>query len=144
MYTVEINHNFEAAHRLFGAGSPEKCLSIHGHSWQVTITLGGDTLDPNGILMEFGSIKKFWRGWLDAHVDHHLILHADDPMAAAIRGVDPQSRILTLPANPTTEILAAWIFTHTASLLAQIAPPGVQLLRVHVQETRVNAAAYSP
>lgn len=142
MFTVEIRHNFEAAHRLFGEGSPEKCVSIHGHSWLVTATLGGTTLDPNGILIEFGAFKRAWRAWLDDHLDHHLLLHHQDPMADAIRAVYPQSRLRALPQNPTTEVLAAYIFHHTAHILSTLPPHGAHLLRVHVQETRVNSASY--
>jgi 6-pyruvoyltetrahydropterin/6-carboxytetrahydropterin synthase len=144
MFTVEINHNFEAAHRLYGEGSPEKCVSIHGHSWQVTATLCGDALDANGILIEFGAFKRAWRAWLDDHLDHHLILCDRDPMGDAIRAVYPQSRILALPQNPTTEVLAAYIFAQTQRVLAAVPGHAARLLRVHVQETRVNAAAFQP
>lgn len=144
MFSVEIRHNFETAHRLTGDGAPEKCMSIHGHSWWVTATMEGDTLDALGILVEFGAFKRVWRDWLDNNLDHHLVLRNGDPMAAAIVSVYPQSRLLLLPHNPTTEVLAAWIFEQTAEILGRVAPPGVRLRRVHVQETAVNAAAFEP
>jgi len=144
MYTVDIRHNFETAHRLSDPGSPTKCMSIHGHSWWVRVTLAGEGLDEAGILIEFGAFKKAWRGWLDDHLDHHLVLRRGDPMAAAIRGVYPESRILELEHNPTTEVIAKMLFDRAVEILEQVRPPEqhVMVRRVHVQETRVNAAAY--
>ena len=142
-YEVEIRHNFETAHRLVGPDAPPKCVSIHGHSWWVTVTLAGPALDARGMLVEFGAFKKAWRGYLDSHVDHHLVLKRDDPMAEAVRGVYPESRLLLLDASPTTEVLARFLWERAEEILAGVdAGVDVRVARVHVQETSVNAAAY--
>lgn len=144
MYQIEIRHNFETAHRLLSPGSPVKCMSIHGHSWWVTVTIEGPSLDDNDLLVEFGGFKKAWRGFLDTQIDHHLVLHVHDPMAEAVRSVYPESRLLLLPANPTTEVLARWLHTEASRVLVEVLPHGVvaRIGRVHVQETQVNAASF--
>ena len=120
-------------------------MSIHGHSWWVTVTIEGEAIDDEGILVEFGAFKQAWRGWLDANIDHHLVLREGDPMAAAVLGVYPESRLLVLPQNPTTEYLARFLFEVSEEVLSGVKREGVEarIRRVHIQETRVNAATYT-
>ena len=74
----------------------------------VTLTLQSVDLDAQGMVIEFGQIKKLWREWLDDSLDHAVMLHAEDPMIAAIRSIEPEARIFELPGDPTTEHLAAF------------------------------------
>lgn len=145
-HSIQIRHNFETAHRLHGAGSPVKCMSIHGHSWWVTVTIEGSELDATGMLVEFGAFKRVWRDYLDTNVDHSLVLHEDDPMGAAVRGVYPESRLLLLPESPTTEVIAQFLHARAEECLAQVADAslGLRVSEIHVQETRVNAAGFRP
>lgn len=141
MYKIELRHNFETAHRLSHKDAPKKCRSIHGHSWWVKATLGAEELDELGMVLEFGAFKKAWRGFLDEKIDHHLVLSAGDPMAEAIRRVDAEARILVLPTDPTTEVLAAWLFERTVEILRTL-DTNARLLKIDVQETAVNAASF--
>ncbi|MCM1984086.1 6-pyruvoyl trahydropterin synthase family protein [Lyngbya confervoides] len=143
MYTIQIQHNIEAAHRFSQATASPKCRSIHGHSWVITLTLRSQSLNAENMVLEFGLLKRSWRGWLDAHLDHALLLHEQDPMVGAVRAVEAGSKIFTLPHDPTTEVLAACLHDRAEHLLQDLAPNvPIQVLRVHVQETHVNAAAY--
>lgn len=144
MYAIEIRHNFETAHRLSDPDSPRKCMSIHGHSWWVTVTMEARSLSDGDMLVEFGAFKKAWRGYLDGRVDHHLVLRRDDPMAGAVRSVYPESRLLLLDRNPTTEVMAEFLFARAEEVLESVKDPAlhVRVRRVHVQETSVNAAVY--
>ena len=145
MHSIAIRHNFETAHRLCSPDAPVKCQSIHGHSWWVEITIEGDALDANGMLVEFGALKKAWRGFLDDHVDHHLAVREGDPVAAALRAVAPDMRILELPFDPTTEAFALWLHQRATATLTDLCGPdhGLRVRHVHVQETSVNAASYT-
>lgn len=143
MYRISIRHNFETAHRLASEDAPIKCQSIHGHSWWATVTIEGPELDEAGMLVEFGAFKKAWRGFLDDRVDHHLAVCEGDPVAAAIRGVQPEARILELPFDPTTEHLARWLFEQSSAILAEVSGrDDIRVRKLHVQETRVNAAEF--
>lgn len=141
MHKIELRHNFETAHRLSHPSAPVKCRSIHGHSWWVTVTLTAPKLDELGMVVEFGAFKKAWRGFLDSTIDHHLVVRQGDPMAQAVRSVQPEARILELEADPTTEVLSKWLFERTAALLEEV-EPGAQVVLIHLQETSVNAATY--
>ncbi len=146
MHRISLRHNFETAHRLSSKDAPIKCQSIHGHSWWVTATIEGDCLDEQGMVIEFGAFKKAWRTFLDDTLDHHLVVKKGDVVAAAIRGVQPEARILELDHEPSTELLAEWIFHQSELILQRLLPEHrqqhVRLKRIHVQETSVNAAEY--
>ncbi|MEL6179064.1 MAG: 6-carboxytetrahydropterin synthase [Myxococcota bacterium] len=143
MHTISIRHNFETAHRLSSPNAPTKCQSIHGHSWWVELTIEGSQLDDNGMLIEFGALKRAWRHFLDQHLDHHLAVRQGDPVVAALREVMPDMRILELPFDPTTEALAHWLYQRAAAMVHDL-NPSLRVQRIHIQETAVNAASYAP
>lgn len=143
MYRISIVHNFETAHRLADPRSPTKCQSIHGHSWWATVFVEGPQVDDQGMLVEFGHFKKRWRAFLDDHVDHCLAVEEGDPVIAALRAAVPDLRLLVLPFPPTTEHLARWLHERAAEVLRDAsARADLRVHRVHLQETRVNAAEY--
>ena len=147
MFTLSFDHNFETAHRFTHPESSEKCRSIHGHSWRVIVDVESPTLDERGMVVEFGDFKRAWRGFVDGHVDHHLVLNANDPVMHAIREILPESRILSLPFDPTTENLARWLFERAEAVLAEVVAgekTDVRVSRIRVEETAVNAAEYAP
>lgn len=143
MHEIELRHNFETAHRLLHADSPVKCRSIHGHSWWATVSITAPSLNELGMIVEFGTFKTLWRAFLDSQLDHHLVLKQGDPLAAAIRSVEPDARIRELPFDPTTEHLAEWIY-HQSSAILQSINPSASITRLHIQETSVNAAVFRP
>lgn len=102
-------------------------------------------LDQQGMVVEFGQIKRVWRDWLDAHIDHGVVLHREDPMIGAIQSVESNLRIFSLPQDPTTEHLAEFLWSQAQFLLADLGVGNrVHVKQVHVQETHVNAATFRP
>ena len=144
MYRLSIGHNFESAHRLTHPGATVKCKSIHGHSWRATLTVERVELDDRGMVIEFGVFKTSWRKFIDDQVDHHLILYEKDPMADAVRDAYPDSRILLLPSEPTTEHIASWLYDRSKEVLEALGDEGagVRVGSLHLQETSVNACEY--
>ena len=115
-----------------------KCQAIHGHSMKVTIYLSGD-LDENGILegLDFGTIKKEFRQFIDDRFDHHLVLNVEDPAVELLEGIVPG--VTTVPGDPTTENLAMWIYNSCESAYLW----GDYLEGVEIQETGTNGASYA-
>ena len=142
--SIIVSHNFEAAHRLFQL--PGKCENIHGHSFQVGMELFG-FVDGDGIVagLDFGVVKKAFRGYLDSRYDHHLLLNQDDPFAGEV-SYDGET-LLTLPGlmvveeDPTTENLARWIGEWARKTFAD--EFNITGIDICVQETRVNAATWT-
>lgn len=143
MYRLEIAHNAESAHRFFKANNSPKCRSIHGHRWQIILTLQAKSLDDQGMVLEFGKLKTAWRQWLDTHLDHALMLHQQDPMVAAVQAVEPDIRLFLTPADPTTENIAQLLFEQAQGVLQHLdCGNTVQVERVRVEETAVNSAEF--
>ena len=143
MYRLEIAHTTETAHRFFKANNSPKCRSIHGHQWRIILTLKAKKLDSQGMVIEFGQLKAAWRTWLDAQLDHALMLHQADPMVEAVRSVDPKARLFLTPGDPTTENIAQLLCKQAQLVLQTLNCDSiVQVERVRVEETRINCAEY--
>ncbi|MCB1735009.1 MAG: 6-carboxytetrahydropterin synthase [Gammaproteobacteria bacterium] len=97
---------FEAAHRLPNVPEGHQCGRMHGHGFEVTVSCRLDAQDP-GLLD--AAICRAWTP-LAAQLDHHCL---ND-----IAGLH----------NPTSEVIAAWLWPQLHALL-----PGLH--EVAVQET---------
>jgi 6-pyruvoyltetrahydropterin/6-carboxytetrahydropterin synthase len=107
---------FEAAHRLPNVPPGHKCARLHGHSWRGVIYVRGD-IDPHtGWIMDFADIKARFDP-LYQQLDHNYLNE--------IEGLE----------NPTSEVLARWIWT-------RLKPSLPQLARVIVHETCTSGAIY--
>jgi 6-pyruvoyltetrahydropterin/6-carboxytetrahydropterin synthase len=107
---------FEAAHRLPNLPPEHKCSRLHGHSFKVEVHVRGE-LDPKlGWVIDFADIKKAFKP-LEDRLDHYYLNE--------IEGLD----------NPTSEVLAKWIFSRLTTEL-----PG--LFKVVVRETCTSGCAY--
>lgn len=127
--SIRVRHNIEVAHRL--SLLPGKCENIHGHSMWVELELTGAPDDrglSNGL--DFGAVKRAFRGHLDRQYDHRLLLNAADSLCD-----------LDLPGtyvcdgDPTTENIARWVLEWATGEFGTIAT------RVDVHETHVNSAS---
>jgi 6-pyruvoyltetrahydropterin/6-carboxytetrahydropterin synthase len=107
---------FEAAHRLPHVPEGHKCARLHGHSFRVEVHVAGRLREPEGWVMDFADIKTAWRP-IDDALDHRYL--NDVP------GLE----------NPTSEVLARWIWERLAPTL-----PG--LAKVVVQETCTTGCVY--
>lgn len=57
MYKVKKRLEISAAHRL-ELDYESKCTNLHGHNWIVDVYLESETLNDNGMIMDFTHIKK--------------------------------------------------------------------------------------
>ena len=88
----------EAAHRLPNLSADHKCSRLHGHSFRIEVHVSG-TVDPKlGWVMDFADIKQKFQPLFE-QLDHNYL---ND-----IEGLE----------NPTSEILAQWIWQRLKSEL---------------------------
>ena len=107
---------FEAAHLLPNVPDDHKCRRLHGHSYRVRICVEGE-LDPKlAWVIDFADIAKAFEP-LRLRLDHYYLNE--------IEGLE----------NPTSEVLARWIWTRLQPEL-----PG--LSRVEVSETCTAGCVY--
>ena len=147
MHTVTVKHTFETGHRLPHLAG--KCQSLHGHSWQVQVTVAGDP-DLDGVLVEFAALKKHLRAWVDEHLDHGLMLGAGDPLGPILTDYG-KVFLFGAPTYPLTLNLYWPTVENVATLLARVMQQHLadtgQHTRCHVQqvavqETSVNQATW--
>lgn len=125
--SIVVRHNIEVAHRL--SLLPGKCENIHGHSMWVELEITGAP-DERGLAngLDFGSVKRAFRGYLDEWYDHRLLLNAEDELAE----YDLPGAVLCT-GDPTTENIARWVLEWAHKEFDGV-------VRTAVQETHVNAA----
>ncbi len=107
---------FEAAHLLPKLPPAHKCRRLHGHSFQVEVVVAGEADPKLGWVMDYADItaafKPIWE-----KLDHHYLNE--------IRGLE----------NPTSEIVAAWIWK-------QLKPKLPLLTEIVVAETCTARCVY--
>jgi 6-pyruvoyltetrahydropterin/6-carboxytetrahydropterin synthase len=135
---LSVRHNFETGHRLPHLGG--KCGSLHGHSWWAEVEVSAELDEESAILVEYGQLKALIREWIDTHLDHGLMLGTEDPLRELLA---EHGKVYELAPWPTVERVAGHL-AEVCQELVDSAQLGVQVSRVRVTETGVNAAEVRP
>lgn len=106
MYTVTETVHFCYGHRLLEYQG--KCIHPHGHNGKVEIELAADGLDPLGMVVDFSEIGDAMKGWIDATLDHRMLLRQDDPLCEVFRSLGEP--FYAMQVNPTAEAIARAIY----------------------------------
>lgn len=116
--SVEIykEFTFEAAHKLPHVPTGHKCGRLHGHSFLVRISVSGEVDPHTGWVMDFAELKAHFKPIWE-RLDHHYL---ND-----IPGLE----------NPTSEVLAKWIWN-------ELKPSLPQLCEVAIKETCTSGCKY--
>ena len=109
MYRVTKTIRFCYGHRLLNYEG--KCRHLHGHNGRVEIELSAETLDRRGMVVDFEEIKRAVQSWIDATLDHTMLLNEADPLIPVLK--DAGERCHLMLTNPTAEAIAKLIFEHT-------------------------------
>ena len=131
MYRVSKSISFCYGHRLLNYDG--KCAHLHGHNAQAVITLERETLDELGMVEDFSHLKRLVWEWLDAEIDHTLLLHRDDPVLPVLQHAGERVRVTDF--NPTAENIARMIYDY-------IAGQGYPVVDVTLWETETSQASY--
>lgn len=121
MYELTVKTHFDAAHAL--RGYPGECRELHGHTWDVEVTVASDTLDEIGIVYDFKTLKTDLAEVL-ASYDH-----------AYLNEVPPFDEI-----SPTAENLARVLY----EALSGKVDPRVRVVEVAVWESPIARLIYRP
>lgn len=119
MIEIFREFTFEAAHRLPNLPDGHKCSRLHGHSFRVGIYVSGPVDQHTGWVMDFADIKAVFSP-VHEQLDHRYLNE--------IPGLE----------NPTSEILAKWIWQRLDSSFQH----PVRLSRVSVRETCTSGCEY--
>ena len=126
--------NFEMAHALYGYDGP--CKNIHGHSYQLEVTVLGVPKDDNthvkhGMVMDFTDLKSIVNEQIVSRLDHALILNGDSPHKN-IPGLDENfEQVVFVDYQPTCENMLQDFVGRIQGLL----PEGTKLVSMKLKET---------
>lgn len=118
-YELTVKDHFDSAHALPGYEGP--CQYLHGHTWDVEVTIAGEHLDEVGMLYDFKSIKR----------DLHAVLENFDHRC--LNDVPPFDEI-----SPTAEHVARVVFYELEKML----PRTISLKEVAIWESPVAKVTY--
>ncbi len=121
MFEIEIDRSFSAAHQLKGYDGD--CRNLHGHNYEVTVTVVADTLNEVGIALDFKKLKAALDEVISPY-DHHNLSELPDFQEI----------------NPTSEVLARTIYRKMSELLND---GNVRVARVRIGESASSRLTYS-
>ncbi len=133
MYEIVKRVDFSFGHRLVDYDG--KCNRPHGHNGVAEIRLSAETLDEAGMVADFGDVGDAVGGWIDSHLDHRMILRADDPLAPAVAALGEDAYLMA--EEPTAENMARMIY-------GKVSEMGLPVVSVTLWETSDSRATYAP
>jgi len=134
---ISKTFKFECSHRLnLNYGSP--CLSLHGHSYKVKVTVYSNDLNKNGMIIDFVELKEF-QEYLDRIYDHSVIVNKQD--TELLKFVKSTSqKYVEFETNTTSEKIAESLCTHFYEMFKDRI--NMRKLIVTVWETEKNEACF--
>lgn len=120
MPRIELEHTFDAGHRI--VGHKGKCARLHGHTYRAQVSVAGTLIEP-GFVIDYGDIKDVLNEW-----DHRFLLWKEDPLIVGkVEPVTPEGvsgpsmvgdwldeketevGVVRLDFNPTAENMARYL-----------------------------------
>jgi len=126
MFEVTVEQKFSSGHAL--RNYKGKCENVHGHNYRVQLTVAGEQLASNGLLVDFVELKRWMRDTVD-RLDHQFI-----------NDLPPFDLI-----NPSAENIAKYFYDEVNKGLSASTPEvPVHIASVRVWETDTSIAVYRP
>ena len=123
MFEVSVEKTFASAHALRNYHG--KCENVHGHNYRVQITVQGEKLASNGLLIDFVEVKRLMNKVVE-YLDHRHI-----------NELPPFTEV-----NPTAENIAKYFYDEMSGGMSADVP--VRISEVRIWETDTSMALYRP
>ncbi len=139
---ITKHFDFEAAHAL--PGYDGKCKNIHGHSYQLFVTVIGtpinDKTNPkNGMVLDFGDLKKIINQEIVDVYDHSIVLNIDSEHIELAKKIKEYShRMVLVKYQPTSELM----LVDFADKIIKRLPKEVKLHSLKLYETNNSFAEW--
>ncbi len=117
MFEIKVRTSFSAAHNLKNYRG--KCERLHGHNWTVEALFGYNSVDKDGMAVDFKIAKKILKGAIEK-LDHSYL---------------NELKILK-KINPTSENIARFIYDG-------VKKKNKNLISISVWENESSCAIYS-
>lgn len=102
---------FETAHALYGYDG--KCKNIHGHSYQLDVTVIGEPITDMsnvkcGMVIDFGDLKRIVKTEVVDKMDHAIILNKNTPHLELAHTLKASGHhVILVDYQPTSENMIA-------------------------------------
>jgi len=106
---------FDAGHRVIG--HENKCKYLHGHRYVLEVTAVAPELDKLGRVVDFGYLKNVIKDWVDANLDHNVILSKKDQELGDYISSYTGQEVYYINDNPTAENLALHLINDIMPIL---------------------------
>lgn len=122
MFELTVEVAFSAAHCIRGHSG--RCARLHGHNYRVVVTVAGEKLNEQGMVIDFGELKAVCATAIDP-LDHSYLNELD----------------AFTETNPTAEALARHLYQKIGGRMAEAAKD-VKVAAVTVYESERSYATY--
>jgi len=138
---VTKQFTFEMAHALWNYDGP--CKNVHGHSYKLYVTVVGTPIDDkknrkNGMVMDFGDLKKIVEEEIINRFDHAVVICRDAPHHMLKNIEQMFEKYDVMDCQPTCENLVL----HFAGRLKNRLPQHLKLYRIRLDETATSFAEW--
>lgn len=139
MLSLSKIFHFEMAHAIYGYSGA--CKDIHGHSYELHVSVCSDEEDTNyipapGLLIDFKDIKKLVTELIVNKMDHHLLLSQD--FLNNNKTISAAENLVIFEAEPTAENLIVYI----RNMIKQNLPKHIRLTHLKLYETKDSYAEW--
>jgi 6-pyruvoyltetrahydropterin/6-carboxytetrahydropterin synthase len=111
---ITVTRKFEVCIAHWLKDHPGKCKDLHGHNFQVEVTVTGN-LNKNGMIVDFSELKGIVQNVLD-EIDHKCL----------------NTRFPMMNDQPTAEKVVDWL---ACALIQKLLPLNISLVLVRLYET---------
>lgn len=138
---VTKEFTFEMAHALLGYDG--SCRFVHGHSYGLTVTVMGTTVEDEttpklGMVIDFGDLKKIVKETVVNQFDHALVLNSKTPHDTLKGSNEMFDKMIFVDFQPTSENLVV----DFAERIKEKLPDEISLYSLKLRETATSYAEW--
>lgn len=131
MYSLRKTFDVSMGHRL--SKHEGKCKNIHGHNIKIMVQVCSETLNDNGMVIDFSEFKKAVETIID-YWDHTYFQNKSDFYQIP----EELFKVIKLPEEPTAENLCKYLYSNLRSRL----PKNINVSFVRIWENDSSMAQY--
>jgi 6-pyruvoyltetrahydropterin/6-carboxytetrahydropterin synthase len=132
---VTKEFTFETGHALFGYDG--KCRNVHGHSYNLAVTVIGQPLTEEGhaklgMVLDFGDLKEIVKEEIIDPFDHATVFNKNTPHIALAQTLEKEGhKVILADYQPTSENM---VIDFACRIMSRL-PKGVSLFSLKLRET---------
>lgn len=144
MNTIRLTKQFyfETGHALYGYDG--KCRNVHGHSYQLDVTVIGQPISDlnhvkNGMVIDFGDLKTIVKTEIVDVFDHSTVFNQNTPHVELAKELEKRGhKILLVDYQPTSEMM----LIDFAQRINKLLPGEIKLHSLKLRETGTSYAEW--